>query len=56
MTAGNEAHVEHHVGVVFIGHAPERGMTDAEFQTRIIIRDYTMNLPVVARQSLPRPY
>ena len=24
--------------------------TDAEFQNRIIIRDHTMNLPVVARQ------
>jgi hypothetical protein len=27
--------------------------TDAEFQNRIIIRDHTMNLPVVARQPYP---
>jgi hypothetical protein len=29
--------------------------TDAEFQNRIICRDHTMNLPVVARQPLPDP-
>ncbi len=29
--------------------------TDAEFQNRIIIRDHTMNLPVVARQPHPDP-
>ncbi len=28
--------------------------TDAEFQNRIIIRDHTINLPVVARQPQPR--
>ena len=28
---------------------------DAEFQNRIIIRDHTMNLPVVARQPHPDP-
>ena len=27
--------------------------TDAEFQNHIIIRDHTMNLPVVARQPHP---
>ncbi len=30
-------------------------MTDAEFQNRIVIRDHTMNLPVVARQPHPNP-
>ena len=29
--------------------------TDAEFQNRIIIRDHTMNLPVVARQPHSDP-
>jgi hypothetical protein len=29
--------------------------TDAEFQNRIVIRDHTMNLPVVARQPQSRP-
>ena len=29
--------------------------TDAEFQNRIIIRDHTMNLLVVARQPHPDP-
>ncbi len=48
----------HHGGVVVLGHAAERvarTATDAEFQNRIIIRDHTMNLPVVARQSHPDP-
>ncbi len=29
--------------------------TDADFQNHIIIRDHTMNLPVVARQPHPDP-
>ena len=29
--------------------------TDAEYQNRIILYDYTLNLPVVARQPHPDP-
>ena len=29
--------------------------TDAEYQNRIILRDITLNLPVVARQPHPDP-
>ena len=49
-------HVEHHGGVHLLGHAPERGAaTDAEFQNRIIMRDNTLSLFVVARQPHPNP-
>ncbi len=52
---GCEVHVERHVDVVVLGHAPMRGMhgDGRGVPDRIIIRDHTMNLPVVVRQPHP---
>ena len=56
-TTGYEVHVEHHGGVVVGDMRLSVACTaaEAEFQNRIIIRDHTMNLPVVARQPHPDP-
>ncbi len=56
-TTGYEVHLEHHGGIVIFGDAPawHARPQNAEFQSRIIIREHTMNLPGVARQPHPDP-